>query len=69
MRIKFDKRALRRLRTAKGLDVTTLAARAGCTKQNVSLIDRGLVEPKVSTLAKLAQSLEAVPEQFFLVEL
>lgn len=67
MKIRFDKRALRRLRTEQGLDITTLALRARCTKQNVSLIDRGIVEPKVSTLAKLAEAMGAVPAQFFQV--
>jgi transcriptional regulator with XRE-family HTH domain len=64
--IRYDKHALRRLRTARGMDMTTLASRARFSKQAVSMLDRGVVEPKASTLARLAAALDVTPGDFFL---
>jgi transcriptional regulator with XRE-family HTH domain len=65
MKISYDRHALRRLRTARGLDITTLASLGRFSKQGISLLDRGLTEPRASTLARLANVLGAVPADFF----
>lgn len=67
MKVRYDRKALRRLRSQRGLDVTRLALAAKMSKQNVSLLDLGHAEPRATTLAKLASALD-VPIGAFFVE-
>lgn len=48
---------LMRLRRARGLSVEELAARAGVAKGNLSEIERGLRDPRYTTLVALAGAL------------
>jgi transcriptional regulator with XRE-family HTH domain len=66
MRYRYDRHALRRLRVARGLDITTLAARSRFSKQAISMLDRGAVEPRASTLARLAIALDVAVGEFFI---
>jgi transcriptional regulator with XRE-family HTH domain len=63
--MKYDPKALRRIRAAKGLTLDELAASARLTKAGVSYIERGMVHPKASTLAKLATALGVGIAEFF----
>jgi len=65
MRIRYDKRAIRRLRMERGLAITELARRTRISKQALSLIDRGYGEPKVATLARVASALDVDIKAFF----
>lgn len=65
MKTRYDRRALRRLRVARGLGLSDLATRAKTSKANLSMIDRGYQEPKASTLARLASALDAPVQEFF----
>ena len=48
-----------RLRTAAGISQEDLAYMAGMHRNEISQLERGLRVPRVDTLVKLAQSLEA----------
>ena len=48
---------LRRLRTAKGLSQEELAGRAGLHASEVSRLERGVREPRLGTIARLARGL------------
>ena len=61
----YDKRALRRLMVARGLDDARLSKQAGLTRQTISYLARGVTEPKASTLAKIANVLEVEVGVFF----
>lgn len=68
MKTRYDRRALRRLRVARGLALTDLALRAKTSKANLSMIDRGFQEPRASTLARIATALDAPVQDFFEVQ-
>lgn len=53
-----DMHILRILRTAKGMTLKELAKSAGCNDTYLSLIERGLVSPRVSTIEKIAKALD-----------
>lgn len=61
MHTHFDRRtvgrAVRRERKRKGLGLRALAPRARLSAQSLSYIERGMVDPKTSTLVKLAAAL------------
>lgn len=61
---RYDERAVKRLRTERGLDVPTLAKQARVSKNSIYLYERGN-EPKASTLARLARALGVSVEAFF----
>ena len=63
--MKYDKRALRRIRTAKGLSRDQVAEVTGLALTTVMYIDRGITAPKAETLAALATALEVPVAAFF----
>lgn len=56
---------LRTLREARGVSMRSLARRSGLSANALSMIERGLTSPSVSTLTKLAQALEVPIMAFF----
>ena len=54
---KFGER-LKKLREAKNLSLNMLAYENDLNKSTLSRIENGLVDPKLSTLNKIAESLE-----------
>lgn len=58
-------RRIAELRKAKGYSQDRLALEAGLSRGTLSKIEAGLVEPKVSTIACLAHTLEIPVERFF----
>lgn len=58
---------IRRTRKERGLTLTRLAADAGFTKGYISQVERGLVNPSISALDKMARVLK-MPIGFFLEE-
>ena len=60
----FGRRA-RRLREALTLTQDEVARRAHIGRTHVAKIERGLLEPTVSTIVKLAKALHVKPGQFF----
>ena len=63
--MRYDSEALRRIRTRRKLGREEVAKKAGISAQNLSYIERGLTQPRVDTLAKLATVLRVSPAQFF----
>lgn len=63
--MKYDRRALRALRSKSGLTRDELANRARLSERTLYFLERGVTEPKASTLAKLAQALGVSVEAFF----
>jgi transcriptional regulator with XRE-family HTH domain len=60
-------RNLRRLRVGQGLSQEALALEAGVDRTYVSRLERGLENPTVSVLERLARSLRAGIVEFFTV--
>jgi transcriptional regulator with XRE-family HTH domain len=56
-------RNLRAARTAKGLSQETLAFASGMHRTEVSLLERGLREPRLGTLVRLARALKIRPAE------
>ena len=54
---------LRKQRTLRALTQAELAARAGVTTATVARIERDEIEPRMTTLRKLAQGLEVDPAE------
>ncbi len=54
---------LRRLRVLRALKQDELARMAGVSPSTVSLIERDLTEPHVTTIRKLAEALEVDPAE------
>jgi transcriptional regulator with XRE-family HTH domain len=54
-----------RLRSKKKLSQTQVASRSGIHTTEVSRIERGLRDPRLSTLVRLARALEVEPGQLF----
>lgn len=52
-------RQIRRLRQEKGWSQRQLARRSGVVQQNLSLYERGLTNPRLETLGRLAAALDA----------
>jgi transcriptional regulator with XRE-family HTH domain len=50
--------ALRRERERRGLSMNTVAARAGLSQQMVSYVERGMRNPTLDTLLRLAAAME-----------
>jgi ribosome-binding protein aMBF1 (putative translation factor) len=50
---------LLRLRRDRGVSQAELARRTGIAQAEISKIERGLIEPRTGTLAKLARGLDA----------
>ena len=49
--------ALRRLRQQRGLTQAQLASRAGCSKSQISKYETGKGNPRIATVARLANSM------------
>lgn len=65
---KFNKSTIKRideLRLSQGLSWGALAYASGISKGGMSEIKNGLVEPKTSTLCKIAMGLNMHPKEFF----
>ena len=60
-------RNIRRLRVARELSQETLAVDAGIDRTYVSRLERGLADPSVGILEKLARALSSNIEEFFRV--
>src|SRR5574338_1261788 len=56
---------LRVLREERGVSMRSLARRSGLSANALSMIERGLTSPSVSTLNKLAMALEVPITAFF----
>lgn len=64
MRSKAFGRVLRRLRTEKGFSQEGLAFECGLHRTYISQLERGLKDPSLGTVFKLAKSLEIEPSEF-----
>ena len=60
-------KVLRALRAERGLSQEALALEAGIQRNYVSLIERGINQPTITIISKLATALEVQPSQ--LIEL
>ena len=58
-------RNIRRLRVAKGISQDELALTAGIERSYVGHLERGIKNPTVVTLSKLADALECEVSEFF----
>ena len=58
-------RNIRRLRVARDLSQEVLAVDAGIDRTYVSRLERGLADPSVAVLEKLARALASNIEEFF----
>jgi len=58
-------RNIRRLRVARGLSQEALAVDAGIDRTYVSRLERGLENPSVAVLEKLAKALGCMIPEFF----
>ena len=58
-------RNIRRLRVARDISQEVLAVDAGIDRTYVSRLERGLADPSVTVLAKLARALSSNIEEFF----
>lgn len=56
---------LRRLRTKRGISQEHLAESADLHKNMVGLLERGLRNPSLVTIVKLASALHVAPAKFF----
>jgi transcriptional regulator with XRE-family HTH domain len=56
--VEFDGQALVRARARRGLTQEQLAAAAGTTFSTISRLERGLAEPTLTTINKLAVALD-----------
>ena len=56
-------KSLKRQRTLKALTQAQLAERAGVTTATVARIERDEIEPRMTTLRKLADALEVEPAE------
>jgi transcriptional regulator with XRE-family HTH domain len=56
-------KVLRALRVERGLSQEALALEAGVQRNYVSLIERGVNQPTITTIFKLATALEMKPSQ------
>jgi transcriptional regulator with XRE-family HTH domain len=58
---------LRRLRKEKGLSQEGLAAESGFHRTYISLLERGLKSPSLSTIERLAKSFDVEPHYLLLL--
>jgi transcriptional regulator with XRE-family HTH domain len=56
--MRFDGQALLRAREANGLTQEQLAAASGSTFSTISRLERGLTEPTLTTITKIAKALD-----------
>jgi len=58
-------RRIKQLRIAKGLTIEKLAYENDLSKGNLSEIERGMIEPKLNTLEKIARGLDVSLKELF----
>lgn len=56
---------IRKIRKSEGLTISALAERVGVSESYISQLERGLMDPSVSLLRKLANALEVSVAAFF----
>ncbi len=56
---------IRTLREMRGLTMEKLAYESGISKGGLSEIERGMKEPRISTLVKICETLEISMKDFF----
>jgi transcriptional regulator with XRE-family HTH domain len=66
MNLRYDRYAVGREMRRQGLRAQDLARRARASRQHVSFIVRGMVDPRASSLARLASALGVGIESFFI---
>lgn len=66
MNIRYDKRALQRMRAERGWTLDELARASRLTDRALLNIERGYADPKATTLAKLAHALGVSVEAFYI---
>lgn len=65
---RFDPAKMRTIRNQKGRSLMQTAAAAGLTLDTVQKIETGKVDPKVGTIARIANALLVEPTAFFTEE-
>lgn len=63
--MRYDRRALKRLREERGLELVDLAKRCGLGLRTLYYLDRGITVPRADTLGRLAHGLRVGVEEFF----
>lgn len=58
-------KALRELRTERGLSQDELAARAGLDRNYIGMIERGERNPAIVNVVKIAEALDVSPSELF----
>jgi transcriptional regulator with XRE-family HTH domain len=53
--------AFRTLRSKRGISQERVSFEAGCDRTTVSLIERGLVSPKLGTIVKMCKAISVFP--------
>lgn len=61
----FDPSAVKRIREKRGLDQSELSQLARIARTNIGYLERGVTDPRASTLARLASVLGCSPAAFF----
>jgi len=59
------RKALRELRTERGLSQDELAARAGLDRNYIGMIERGARNPAIVNVVKIAEALDVTPSELF----
>lgn len=55
--------AFRQLREKRGISQEEVSAAAECDRTTVSLIERGLVSPKLETIVRMCKAITAYPSE------
>ena len=55
--------AFRQMREKRGISQEEVSAAAECDRTTVSLIERGLVSPKLETIVKMCRAITAYPSE------
>lgn len=63
--MKYDRRALRRLMTRRGVDLGTLAQQTRLSRVGLRMIEKGVAIPNAGTLARVATALRVPVGAFF----
>lgn len=59
---------IKELREKQGLTMEKLAYESGISKGGLSELERGMKEPRISTLVKIVENLEVSLSEFFKLE-
>jgi transcriptional regulator with XRE-family HTH domain len=66
MRLRYDKKAIKRIRLERGLSVVELAKAARITSRTLNYIEHGYSDPRATTMAKIATVLGVTVDAFYL---